>query len=340
MCFCFAASCIVFGLLPVLINGLEVNDHNGNFRGRGNHLHNSGSVTGSSLHFGAIIMLVSDWKIIRPHRKCHFNASMDALARKWNPHNKYPVILMDTKPWIRDDMRDIRRTWTNLDFKFINVEHVFASQPDSYIGKMEDAKKPLSTVNYKRMCHFFFKGFTEIPLLMEYVYLLRLDDDTCLLDHINYDLFHYLHHKRAAYAYSHIWHDYEKVTKGLYKFVDNYAASQQLQWQNPALHNATMSAKSFPARVPSFNTNFEVINTVRYRDPAILHFVDAVSSSGFVFHRRWGDAPLRFALAMLYWTESELVRLEGFELDHSSWETMPMSEYPDSGNPDLSNVVL
>lgn len=287
------------------------------------------------LFIGAVFMLVSNWTAERPQRKCHFNASMDALASKWKPHNNYPVILMDTKPWSRQDMVDIRRTWSTMDLKFINIARIFESQPDILKSQFLDAKKPLATLSYKRMCHFFFKGFTEVRLLMEYRYLLRLDDDTCLLDHINYDIFEYLHHKRAAYAYSHIWYDYEKVTKGMYKFTDEYVATNQLQWQNPTLHNATVTAKSFPKVVPCFNTNFEVLNTVRYRDPAVMQYVDAVVASRNIFHRRWGDAPLRYPQVMLFWRENELVRLSDFEINHSSWDTLHMTEHPASGNPEL-----
>lgn len=232
-------------------------------------------------------------------------------------------------------MVSIRRNWPTLDFKFLNVENVFNSVPTIPLGQLEDHNKPKSSIPYKQMCHFFFKGFTQVPLLMRYRYLLRLDDDTCLLDHINFDLFQYLASVRAAYAYSHIWYDDDRTTKGLYDFVNRYVAENNLTYKNPTLHKAISSSKLFPSRVPCYNTNFEVIDTLRYREAAVTKFVDSVVQSNMIFHRRWGDAPLRFPTVMLFFKENEVVRLEGFELQHSNWPVFPMSEHPTTSDPDL-----
>lgn len=165
-------------------------------------------------HLGAIMMMVSNWKSDRYGRKCYFNKSMDSLSLNWRPYNNYPIILMDTKPWKYIDMKTIRNNWRNLHFKFINIELVFNSVPNINSSSFKDHSKPLSSIEYKRMCHFYVKGFTQIPLLMEYRYLFRLDDDTCILDPINYDLFQYLHEKNAVYAYSGLFVDPADVVKG------------------------------------------------------------------------------------------------------------------------------
>ena len=39
-------------------------------------------VSKSSEYEGAVVMLVSNWREVRYLRKCHFNASMDALAMR------------------------------------------------------------------------------------------------------------------------------------------------------------------------------------------------------------------------------------------------------------------
>lgn len=271
-------------------------------------------------------MLVSDdWKSDRG-RRCYFNASMDALSTNWRPDNKYPIILMSTQKWNWWDMCDIRRTWSTLDLRFINVGDVFEYSPPIPEHAFEDARNPLSNINYKRMCHFFFKGFLQVPYLMDYKYLMRMDDDTCILDHINFDMFRYLDQKNIAYAYSSVWYDGAAVTRGLNQFVTKYAEQYQVQWANPVLRNATLRLDGYPKTVPAFNTNLEIINTVRYRDPEVLHFINAVVESNNIFHRRWGDAPLRFPLAELFWQEKEIVKLDSFEHQHSIWEVFRMSE--------------
>jgi hypothetical protein len=297
-------------------------------------LHNRHAATGGeSLEIGAVVMLVSNWTSTRLGRNCNFNDSMDALSSKWRPHHSYPVILMNTMQWARHDMAAIRRRWNNMDIKFINIAKWFESALTISRFEFEDHRKPLSSIAYKRMCYFFFRGFTEVPLLMRYRYLLRLDDDTCLLDHVNFDMFRHLAHYRAAYGYSHTWYDGHRVTRGLYKFVADYVAKNNITLANEPLYKAVTTASDFPSFVPCYNTNFEVINTVRYRDPAVMQFVDAVSESNMIFHRRWGDAPLRLAMAMLFWRKEEIIRFSDFEIQHSNWPPFAMTEHPNTSDP-------
>jgi hypothetical protein len=170
---------------------------------------------------------------------------------------------------------------------------------------------------------------------MLYKYLFRLDDDTCLLDPIQYDVFKLMEAKNAAYAYSHIWYDKRQVTEGMYQFVHGYVGKKNITFQNPVLHKAVTRSKRFPRRVPCYNTNFEVINTVRYRDAPVMEFVDAVVESNLIFHRRWGDAPLRFSTVMLFFREDEVVRIANVSLIHSSWPVLERIPARNSSDPEL-----
>jgi hypothetical protein len=289
------------------------------------------SQPGDDLFPGAIFILTKNWKVSR-QRACYFNRTMDSLTARWKPHNSYPVILGDTKKWSVSDMTSIRHQWPALDFKFISIESAFLKYPIIPAKDFEDAKQPLSTLGYKRMCQFFFSGFLEVPLLMEYKYILRMDDDTCIEDNINFDLFEYMRIKRAVYGFTHTWSDLEKATRGLYNFTTNYIKQNNIVLRNPKLFNFTVNARAFPRAVLSFNTNFEIINTVAYRNPEVLKFLRAVTESNMIFHRRWGDAPLRVILAQLFWKENSVVRLREFSLQHSIWPVFP-SDYHGSDNP-------
>jgi hypothetical protein len=275
-------------------------------------------------HLGAVMMLVSDWRKSRA-RRCYFNRSMTALAHMWYPNNSYPIILMNTKPWSTKDQHAIRSKWPVLDFKFLNIAKVFHHHPRV---PFEDATNPLSSLAYKRMCHFFFQGFTQVPELMQYQYLLRLDDDTCIRDNVTFDIFQRMKESHIAYAYSSLWLDDERVSMGMYDFVQDYMKRHHLHWRNMALHNATMRINGFPYFVPAFNTNLEVISTTRYTDPEVVAFLDAVVRSHYIFHRRWGDAPLRVLVAALFWKEHELLRLDSFGHQHSNWQAVRAYEEP------------
>lgn len=272
---------------------------------------------------GAIMMLLDNWKVSRG-RKCYFNASMDALTAHWRPNNKYPIILMNTVPWKYADMSAIRRKWDTLDFKFINVNKAFEYNPTVPLNELEDVNAPLSNLAYKRMCHFYFQGFTEVPVLMQYKYLMRMDDDTCIQNNINYDLFQNMEDRNAVYAHSSVWLDGPQVTQGLYPFAESYLNEHNLTWSNPELRKRVYSYTSAPA----YNTNLEIINTVRYTLPPVTQFINYVVESNMIFHRRWGDAPLRFVLSLMFWKEAEIVTLDNFDHQHSTWAVEKMVETP------------
>ena len=278
---------------------------------------------------GAVMILVSDWKGTRG-RVCSFNDTMDALVNNWLPHNPhYPVILMDTQSWKRADMVPIRRKWPSLDILFLNVEKSFSSGPAGITERQfEDRAKSLSNLRYKRMCNFFWKGFTQEPLLMQFRYLLRLDDDSCFRDNINYDMFLEMHSREAHYAYTAQSFDADFVVVGLNEFAERYVHEHNLTWANPQLRRmATKPRFSDRNLTIMFMNNFEIIDTLRYRQRDIMQFVDAVWSSNMIFHRRWGDAPLRYLLAQMFWTEEQVLRLCEFDYQHSTWPVMEQCEH-------------
>ena len=272
---------------------------------------------------GAIMMLLSNWKVTRG-RTCYFNKSMDALAEHWRPHNQYPIILMGTEHWKYTDMSAIRRTWNTLDFKFININSVFQYNPTIPLYQLEDAKAPLSDLAYKRMCHFFFYGFTQVPELMQYKYLMRMDDDTCIHDNINFDVFAAMEERNAAYGYSSVWLDPPHVTVGMYSFANDYLKLHNTTYTNTALYKKALTYNALPA----YNTNLEIINTVRYTLPPITSFLNAVVASNLIFHRRWGDAPLRFLVGLLFWRDVDVMQLNSFDMQHSTWHVDQMQETP------------
>jgi hypothetical protein len=142
------------------------------------------------------------------------------------------------------------------------------------------------------MCAFMFNGFLKAPLIRDYRYLLRIDDDSCIEDHIHYDMFATMKSKGIAYGFNDLFEDVEASVRGLFEFSTNYIEVNNLPWANPPLMElAKQGAKE---RLPAFSTNFELIDTQRYMMPDIQKFATAVINSSMIFHRRWGDAPLRF----------------------------------------------
>eukprot|EP01035_Chromulina_nebulosa_P033280 gene33280-44550_t len=174
-------------------------------------------------NLGALMMLVSQpWFGNRSGRLCYFNKSMDSLENHYLPiHSKYPIVLLSsTKRWTRQDRVEIRRRWRSFDIQFVNIKDYFHSAPKNVT--FEDAKTPLSNLDYKQMLSFMFYGFTKVPQLNKYRYLLRLDDDSCFQDAINYDMFQEMLSNDAHYAFREMYVDLDHVVVGLPQFVEDY----------------------------------------------------------------------------------------------------------------------
>jgi hypothetical protein len=275
-------------------------------------------------HKGAIVMMVTNWRVRRNNRKCHFNMSMDALRDYWRPHNKYPVILLDTKPWERKDMFVIRSMWPTLDIHFENVANVF----NAYPLRTESSNPTISTLEYKRMCAFFTFGFLEVPLLKRYRYHMRMDDDTCLCNSINYDMFDEMASFGTSYGFHGMFNDWKEFTQGLYEFSDGFISNNSLSYANPSLHEFRQRT----GRILAFSTNLEIIDTVRYRQQDISAFVTEIKHSDMIFGKRWGDANIRYLIAEMFWGPREVLQFCDFDYQHSSWFPYHMCSHRDNDN--------
>lgn len=270
-------------------------------------------------------MLVSKpWTNRRGERQCFFNKSMDALSDNWYPINSYPIILQHPKGWTAQEINDIRQQWPQLPIYFSDIGQAFhQTDPPEH---MEDENKPLSPLGYKKMCAFKTFGFLDAPYVSTHDldYMFYLDDDSCLAEPIQYDVFQKMQQHKIAYAYKQLFLDFDYVVKGLTDFIKDYKELHKLQYANPVL--ATWLEDNGYLQTESshwaFATNLEWVDLREYRRPNIMKFNKAVEASGVIFHRRWGDAPLRFVLAYLFWDNTQVMKLCSSYV-HSMWNPSP-----------------
>ena len=269
------------------------------------------------------MMLVSKpWSRQRGERQCYFNKSMDALQVNWYPTNPYPIILEHPDGWTQQEMEDIRQKWPNLPLHFSklgNAFHVHSSPP---VGmQMEDQDKPLSPLGYKKMCAYKTFGFLQAPYIRtnELDYRLYIDDDACLTEPIQYDVFQTMKQHKVAYAYKQLFLDWDYVVKGLSEFVEEYVQKNRLQYANPSLRKWLLENTNNKNHW-TFSTNLEWIDLQQLRQPNIRQFHQVIQDSGMIFHRRWGDAPLRFVLCYLFWDSSQVMKICSSYV-HSMWQS-------------------
>ena len=100
-----------------------------------------------------------------------------------------------------------------------------------------------------------------------------------------------------------------------------------LIWKNIKLKNET---KNFIINnnhhLPAYSTNLEVINTIRYNEDDIISFINTIDKSNHIFHDRWGDAPIRYMISIMFWSAQYLIRLCDFDYQHSIWKPYAMCQ--------------
>lgn len=127
--------------------------------------------------------------------------------------------------WKRETKLKIRGKWPLMDIQFVDISDVWTSMLPNASFVSEDRDKPISPIQYKQMCAFMTKGFTEVPMLKRYRYLLRLDDDVCIQSPINYDMFEEMKNAKAMYAYPQMFLDHIDTTVGMHsihRYIHKY----------------------------------------------------------------------------------------------------------------------
>ena len=290
---------------------------------------------GSGQIRGAAMMLVSKpWTTQRGGRQCYFNKSLDDLTNNWYPTNPYPLVLQHPNGWSQQEMDDIRQRWPQLEIYFSKLGSSFHVSPPSL---MEDHEKPLSSLGYKKMCVFKTYGFLQAPYVSQLDYMFYIDDDACITEPIQYDVFQIMQQNDIAYAYKQIFLDPVNVVRGLADFVEDYKQGHQLQPANPSLE-AVMGGND-EGSLWAFSTNVEWMKLNAFRRSDVRDFHATLHELEIIFHRRWGDAPLRFVLAYLFFTNTQVMRM-CLEYVHSSWPTAVSTCSDNLQLPIIQNAVL
>jgi hypothetical protein len=291
-----------------------------------------------NMSLGAAMMLVHpNLTRFRGRKRCFFNQSMDRLVQYWQPRNPYPLHLMTNRPWRHDEIVEIKSNWPSLNLSFLDVSLYFPEfeSAEDYF----DQRTAKFSNHYRHMCAFFFYRFLTHPILRKYRYLMRIDEDACIEHNIEVDLFQDLSTSNASYAYITIFSDSSNVVRGLYDFVNTFKQKYGISWSNPELASTNSRWHAKRRRLLAFATNWEIIDTVRYRQPDILRFLQAIHHSMMIYQQRWGDAPLRFLLATLFWNHQEVQKICDFSYQHGNQESFMKCNRSNHDNPVMKEDV-
>jgi len=231
-----------------------------------------------------------------------FIKSIRSLEKYFLPHNSCDILCFHEKdllPYMNDIQNSVE---VNLKFSEITF-----SIPDfyqtydipEYFPHPTHGNGPIAwghpgfSMGYRHMCRFFSGEFYKRSELDDYDYYMRMDTDSFILGHVNYNVFQKMRSENKNYGFiaPAVQIDNPKVVEGLWDAC--------LEWYNSNLDICLAS----PMAVPDgkmYYTNFEIGKVEWFRGEKYTSLYNYLDRAGGMFTKRWGDAPIRFvALGML-----------------------------------------
>ena len=149
-------------------------------------------------------------------------------------------------------------------------------------------QKAFRDVSYRNMCSFYAFYVYDLFLEWGYTRLMRLDDDSFLLESTTAMFSH-----PFDYVYRLTQHEDEAYMLYFSEWIQQYCHDRK--------YTTGAVLKTLTTREIVFN-NFFIVHLPVYQDPEVRHYLEAVYSSGGIYYCRWGDALIQTVIWKL-WTQ-------------------------------------
>jgi len=237
------------------------------------------------------------------------NDSLASLQRNFLDQFDYPVIVFhetDARDLLHGTFRkehaDIRLFFQEVQFN--TPDHVNAS-----LDKLLEHKR--YPVGYRHMCRFHAKEVYQQEILVGLEYAWRLDDESLLLETVNYDLFAFMKSHRFQYGYIRIWNRTSEYywTKGLWEAADLYKNTRHLEsryfdeWTDPIV----------------FYNNFEISALSLWKSQQYQDYINYIDLLGGIYYNRWGDAPIKTIAVTLFLREQDVHMFANVSYQHKGF---------------------
>jgi hypothetical protein len=227
---------------------------------------------------------------------------------------KYPtdVIIFHEKEFSEYNKNFIKTRLPNINIIFreikFSIPNIVKNDSNFKPKWTENYWDPKKCISYGGMCTFFARDIFYNLNEMEYDYYARLDDDSCILNSINYDIFEYMKNNDLIYGYLIKMLEAPHVVKGLFEFISSNIDDEKI-------FNKNYSFQDFNNLIYYYN-NFEIVNIQKYLNNT-KNIIDQIHESGNIYYYRWGDAPIRTILISMMFDQSQIKKMTGIDYQHN-----------------------
>eukprot|EP01135_Chromosphaera_perkinsii_P002203 Nk52_evm11s219 gene=Nk52_evmTU11s219 len=151
------------------------------------------------------------------------------------------------------------------------------------------------SVSYRQMCRFQSGPVFMLPILKNYDWFWRLDDDVHYFCKLDYDPLQYMKDNGIVYGFSIAFKEFIQTVETLYPTILQFAEKYPhlVKTEDHTNDWMTYFGSSNVYNGCHFWTNMEMGDLNFFRGEAYQSFFRHLDQAGGFFYERWGDAPVR-----------------------------------------------
>ena len=253
-----------------------------------------------------------------------FEKSLKQLKEFFLDEFDYPVLAFHEADLDDATKRKIiRETGVNVQFELIKFE---VPKFLSHLDIPERLPPSGATMGYRHMCRFFSGMIFRQPVICKYDWFWRLDTDSFLLEKINYDVFKFMDDNNFEYGYNRICRDQPLVVVGLGEAAKKYLKDNNITPN--FLHK--FEREGVWDRFTYF-TNFAIAKVSFWRRKDVDAFFNFIDRNGWIYTRRWGDAPLHLIAISTFMKENKTHCFNDIAYKHQHFVIPPSNPEKQNG---------
>jgi hypothetical protein len=242
-------------------------------------------------------------------RPC-LKVSLELLYKNFNNKYNYPVLVTTFgKQYSKRFIKDVHK---KIDSKIEFVELAKPKIPahikeeELFYNKKEidyvRRRFPKSRIGFLHANQFVTGGIQKLPEMQEYDYVLKMDDDTFIIDKINFDLFKLMKDKKYKFGpFATKKYDYKNSLEceiGFRDLVKKYIKENNIKPVSESALDKNGNWDSFGI----FDPTIWDLNI--FRNKNWENWWNYVNQSGGIYKNRWGDQEIHILYTRMYYPES------------------------------------
>ena len=242
--------------------------------------------------------------LTQPRRLHYIQMVLASIDTYFNKRFHYPIIVFHEA-----DLIPVIPKIRNLTTSDLYFQEIAFSVPDFLKQPIATDIPCSSPIGYRHMCRFHAKGVFQHPIMRGLEYYWRLDDDSLLLNHVQYDVFRFMRDRQILYGYSWQHWDSKACTTGLWQATRTYINRTHIkpyffdEWKDPQL----------------YYNNFEISKMSLWLSSDYARFIEYVDRLGGMFYHRWGDAPIKSIAVSLFVPKIQVYQFKDVGYKHGSY---------------------